>query len=69
MGVERGVTGKEGEGASQRTQIEDSRAQTMGWGLTVGVGAGGAGESNGKNGGISSYVCSLFRKLKSYFKK
>ena len=41
--------GKEGTG--QGMWIKDSWAQTMEWGLTVGVERVGAGESKGKNVG------------------
>ena len=50
-----GDTGEEGEGARQKTRIEDSLAWTMGWGLTVGLegGVSRAGESNGEKDGTT----------------
>ena len=44
-GVE-GQQKKEGEGSSQGTCMKDPWQWATGWGLTGGVGVGGAGESN-----------------------
>ena len=49
-GESRRITGKDGEGTSQRT-MNDPRTWTPVWGLTVGVGGGlGGGGQRGKIG-------------------
>ena len=42
--------GKEGEGPSQGTDMNDPWTWTTGWGLTVGGGSAGQGKQGGKIG-------------------
>ena len=41
------IRGKDGEGSNQQTGVNDPWAWITRWGLTVGGGVGGAGESKG----------------------